>query len=454
MSLSLKKESIYLNVLLFSLTILFTGIINLYSVIPLIYFFIFFSAFIFFLDSREKNDFVRAFIVNAFFTSIYICMQSFVYPTTYGVTSSLGAWTDDSFFFSLLAEKLPVDMYIDRENYYLYTSFFTDIIKFISPFKIYYPLDAVYFQSGVAAILAVYTKQLTIQVTDDVKVGKIAFLLCLICPFLLMHGGAILIRDTFVASLFVLSICFINRGRFLPALIAILIQFPLRSGTALIYFCLYLIIYFKDIKAFLFKKQNLPYFVVIIAVLVTCLYFARSLIIEEVTALLIEKGITASGREVYDNLTEGEGNAIFLFIQNQNFFVKGILSSLYVFLYPFFTISGLTNAEGIDPRAFLLNIVYPFYLFWLNAWFFSVLFQKISKFRQQYLWLAVFIIGFLLVGIFSLQTRHKTIMMPLYYMIVAIGFSYSTKKYRVFGYVLSTIWLLVQIGLSLRFLIS
>lgn len=453
MDLLLKKQYIYLGLPFFCTIILLTSIVHPYSVFAFCYFFVFFAVFIFLLDRKEGQYFIYAFVVNALFTVIYICLQTYVYPNTYGVTSPSGAWTDDSFFFSLLAEKIPPDMYIERENYYLYTSFFTNVIKFISPFKIYHPLDALYFQSGIAAILSVYTRQLAIQLTGDLKVGKVAFLLCLICPFLLMHGGAILIRDTFVASLFILSICFINRKRYFIALIAIILQFPLRSGTALIYFFLYIVIYFNDIKNFVFRLKNFPYIGMFVLAVVTLAYFARSLIVEEVTALLVEKGITASGREVYDNLTEGGGNPIFLFIQNQNFLVKAVLSSMYVFLYPFFTFSGLLNDDGLDPRAFLLNIIYPIYLFWLNAWFFAAVFQKNPRFRQQYLWLIVFIVGFLLVGIFSLQTRHKTILMPLYYLFVSIGFCYSNKKYKTLGYILSLIWLLIQIALSLRFLL-
>jgi len=69
--------------------------------------------------------------------------------------------------------------------------------------------------------------------------------------------------------------------------------------------------------------------------------------------------------------------------------------------------------------------------------------------RQRAIVVAIVVI-LLLVGIYSLQTRHKTIIYPLYYLIVAVGFSNATPFARRCGYVISGSFLLLQIASALR----
>ncbi|MDF3079023.1 MAG: hypothetical protein K0S09_2912 [Sphingobacteriaceae bacterium] len=449
MAIQIRKASLITAFFLFSLTLAITAVLNFHSTIAYGYYLLFFTCFILLIDKDETLGFIKAFLINAFITVLYIGIQSYVYPNTYGTTSPLGAWTDDSFFFTLVADSFPRDMYIERENYFLYTAFFTDTIKLLTPFQIHHPADVIYFQSGVAGILAIYTKQYTTLLTEDKETGTLAYYLCVFCPFLLMHGGAVLIRDTFVAALFISSLCFLKRRRYILALIFAGMEFPLRSGTALIYMILYFVIYSKEITAFFFKKKNVLYSITALIIVVTGAFYTRSLIFSTLENLFLEKGVTLAGRELYEDLTKG-GNPIFVFIQNQNFVIKSLLSGLYIFLYPFLSFSGIINAQGIDIRTFLLNIVYPIYAFWLNAWFFAFVLQKKMFFEKRKVLLFAFALGFILIGIFSLQTRHKTIMQPLFYVFVAAGLHYSEKRYRILGYGFAFLWFIVQFLISLR----
>lgn len=436
-------------IIIFAVTALLTILTNQNSIIGYLYFLLIWVIFIILFDKKETVSFIIAFLYNGFFTIIYISLESFVYPESYGTTSPLGSWTDDSHFFSLCADTIPKGLIV-RDQYYLYTQFYSDLIIFITPFKIHFPLDIIYFQSGIAAIISTYAKQLTIHWFADEKLGEIVYYLCVFSPFLMMHGGVILIRDTFVAALFILSLCCINRKRYTFAIIAIVVQFPLRIGTAFILLPLYFIIYFNDIKYFFAKHLS---FIVIPLTGVLIAVYKQDLIIEyfDIESLLMSKGVSTAGRELFSDLIDTpDMNKIFLFIQEQPFIIKSFLSGAYIFFYPFLNFKGIVNAQGVDIRTFLLGLIYPIYSFWLNAWFFSALFSEHNIMKKLRPLLITIIIGFILIGIFSMQSRHKTVLLPLYYIAAAVGYYHSSKKNKDLGFIISAIWLFIQFALTFR----
>lgn len=447
-NITFSKTALFISISLIYLTLLLTFAVNWQSTLGYFYYFIIWLIFIVLFDHVETKTFTFAFVVNGFLTVVYITIQCLSDPTSYGTTSPTGSWTDDSYFFALLADKVPTGLFT-RENYFTYSEPFSNLIRFLTPFKIYHPLDVIYFQSGIAALLCTYVKKFTIQITEDKTIGYTAYLFCLVSPFLLMHGGAILIRDSAVAALFIFSLSCINSKRYFPAFIAISLQFFLRIGTGFILLPLYFIIFFNEIKIFFNQFKNYAYIIPLFLLTILLIYIYQSIIIENLNLILLSKGVSASGREIFDDLESGNGNVIFLFIQNQSFVIKLILSSLYVFLYPFLNSTGSITDHGVDMRTILVNVVYPIYLFWLNAWFFSTFLDKNIKFDKKKLLIIAFIVGFFMIGIFSLQTRHKTIMLPLYYIFVAIGFSLSSKNSKLIGYTISGSWVLIQISLRL-----
>ena len=444
----LNSESgrIFLNIIFFSFTIIILAIINFESIAAYLYFYFFGAVVMFLLDRKEFKPFQYAYLTNGFLTVVFITIQTYVYPDSYGTTSPLGSWTDDSYFFALCSDSLPAGLYV-RDNYFEYTHFFSSVIKFISIHKINHPLDVIFFQSIIAGILCVYSKQFANQITDDIKVGNIVFNLCLFSPFLLMHGGAILIRDTFVAAFFMLSLCFTNRRRFILVIITLAIQFFTRIGTAFILIFIYVLIFLPEIKSFL-KGRKYLIFLVIIALLFFMVNFVSLIIYLELDSVFLQKGITLAGRETFEALEEGNNvNVIFLFIQKQNILIKSILSGAYIFLYPFLNFKGIFNSEGIDMRTFLLNFIYPLILIVINSWFFAAYLSRSKRFESLLLSL---VLGFILIGLFSLQTRHKTILLPLYYIVVAIGFRYATNNSKIIGLGLSLIWFSFQVILAFR----
>ena len=110
----------------------------------------------------------------------------------------------------------------------------------------------------------------------------------------------------------------------------------------------------------------------------------------------------------------------------------------------------MLDAQQFDLRSFLLNIVAPIYSLWLNAWFFAgALRGKPVIDRQRAITVAMVVI-LMLVGTYSLQTRHKTIIYPLYYLLIAVGFAKATQNSRRLGYALAGLLFFVQVASQFR----
>ena len=143
-------------------------------------------------DRAKWVDFVSAYLVNALLTALYVVIQVHFYPESYGATSPLGAQTDDSFFFSLVADSIPPGMET-RPNYDQYTYGFTTLVRYVTPFSVVHPVDVIFFLSVIAGLICVYTKQLAYLMTSNARAAQLAYFLALFCPMMLMNGGAVFV---------------------------------------------------------------------------------------------------------------------------------------------------------------------------------------------------------------------------------------------------------------------
>ncbi|HUQ11799.1 MAG TPA: hypothetical protein VM146_15900 [Steroidobacteraceae bacterium] len=413
------------------------------------WFFCVWTLFVMLFHREETGRFALAFLVNSALIGVFVLVQSTVFPDTYGTTSPLTAtWTDDSYFFSAVADSVPPEM-LTREEFWLYEPVFTKLIRAITPLAIYHPLDALFFQSGTAALLATFSAKLMLQLSRDRHMANVVFTFAVICPFLLMNGGAILLRDTLTAALFVYTLCCINDRRFVRAGLALLLQVAVRPGTGAILMFAYPIIYFIEIRDFVGRRPISTALSAILIVLGSA--FALPFAVEYVGGMYSTGAVTLLGREVYTDLSaDSSVNALFLSIQQMPFVVKLILNAAYIFMYPFLSIRTVFETQHFDARSFLLNLVAPIYSLWLNAWFFAgALRGKPVIDRQRGILIALAVV-LILVGTYSLQTRHKTIIYPLYYILVAVGFAKASQNSRRLGYALAGLLFLVQVASQFR----
>jgi hypothetical protein len=438
-----------LAVLASAVTICGVLLINPASVAQFVWFFGVWCGFIFVVNRPELDDFAFAFLINSAFIAVYVFIQTTIYPDSYGTTSYHSvSWTDDSYFYSLAADLVPHDL-LTRPQYWLYSHPFTQLIRGATPLPIEHPLDALFFQSGTAALLATFTSRVMSQFGAERRTAHHAYVFVLICPFLMMNGGVVLIRDTLAAALLVYSIHNINQRRYLGAAAIILLQIALRPGTGLLLLPAYLVIYFREISEFVRRRPLVVAAGCVGATLIGVQFMTLALEYFESVYGLPKIGFL--GRELIADLTaDPEANALFLMIQEMPFPVRIVLNAGYIFLYPFLTLRTVVEAPYLDVRNIAMSLLIPVYAFWLNAWFFAGALSGVRALDRQRGIVVAIVVTLLLVGIYSLQTRHKTIIYPLYYMIVAAGFSSATPFALRCGYVLSGLLLLVQIASVLR----
>ncbi len=422
---------------------------NPQSLPQFVVFFCAWNAIILVLNREDLPQFAFAFLVNSAFIAVFVAVQSSIYPDTYGTTSPLSSsWTDDSYFFTLAADSFPADL-LSRENYWHYTHTFPTLIRALTPLPIEHPLDALFFQSGIAAVLSTFTRRLVLQLSGGARVADTAYVLVLICPFLMMNGGVILLRDTFAAALLVYSICCLNSRRFVLAAGAIALQLAVRPGTGLILLPAYGVLYFREIATFVRRHPLLVAGGATLAVF--AIYTLADLLLQLAEQHIGVKSVGFLGRELITDLNaDPNANALFNRIQEMPFAAKLVLNAGYIFSYPFLSMRSVLSADTFDIRNVAMNLAIPIYSYWLNAWFFAGVLSSVRAIEKQRAIVYVIAVILILVGSYSLQTRHKTIIYPLYYIIVAVGFRTATPLARRWGYLLATVLLGVQIAAGIR----
>lgn len=406
----MRRSNLY--ILLFFLNLILVSFYNLNSFVGFLYYLVVGFVAVALFANKMKYEYITYYLINSLLTILFICLQSYIYPDSYGTTSLLGSATDDNYFFTLVADNIPFNMYVERDFFYMYTNPYSDFIRKITFHSINYPIDVVFFNSIIASFLVLAVKRLVGLVSLNEESQIVASNLTLFCPFFLMNGGAIFVRDTLVALLFVYSLmCVLTQRRFIWLLVCI-VQIWLRPGTGLILaflsFCFYLIHVRTRIKL------TFIIFILILFIFLVWLFYSQIIL-----DFGVKYGITVYGRELYEDINNDHGeNAILMFIYNQQFFAKAFLGTVYFFIYPFFYIK-FFEYPYFDLRAFLLSVVYPVYMIWVNyRLFILILFRKI--FDKAKVFLFLYFLGLALISLYSLETRHKTAILPLVYISIAI----------------------------------
>ncbi|MDP3655584.1 MAG: hypothetical protein Q8R45_01280 [Brevundimonas sp.] len=423
-----------INVAAVLVTLVTAYLVNPYSIVMYGYYMLLWCAFIYVLHRPQMKDFLTAFLINSAAIGIFYVVQTHFYPESFGTTSPLGSWTDDSFFFSLVADSVPPGLEL-RRDYFLYTMTFSSIVDALTVLPIHHPMDVIFFQSGVAALLATFTKRFAFQMSGDHRIARVAYILCIVCPFLMMNGGVVFIRDTFVAALMIYSLACLFDRRYILAGSALLLQLVIRPGTGLILLPACAIIYLADRK--ILGPKNL--FVLAAAVPLVIIAFSQLGIVEQYFPAYAGyiNSMSLTGRELFADLSSTDANAIFREVQEYPFFIRFFLNGIYIFFYPFLDPIDSLSTAYFDSRSVTLGLIVPIYSFWLNAWFIAGVITKSRVLLKHWQITAAVIVTLLLVGTYSLQTRHKTIVYPLYYVIAAVGFASARPGERRVGYLAS-----------------
>lgn len=383
-----------------------------------------------------RDNLLEPFGLFAFYSTIIIVLYFAHYltlPEYYGFSGGLGVGTDDSHFYTLVADRLPSDFPV-RLDYWLRDAPYAVFLRAINPFPVAHPLDVLFFNAIPATFIPIFTKRLTLEITGQPRVARLAFILTALGPILMMNG-LILIRDGWTAALFTGTILFFVQHRHVPTFLAATLLFFLRiaSGLQLLLalFCFATLAYGSRVST----SKRIISFVVIALGATAVLSIAYPYILQYVTEERFFENPFFRSSFVEEFLTIQQGrNLAIVAISQQSALIRAPLSFAYFLANPFFVPQTIWNQGFIVPRAVLASgFALAFLVFFIKNFVQGV----IEAVKRGNLGIKivtlVFCVLLLLVAQVSLQARHKTMIMPLMYILVAYGYHHGSQGARQIG---------------------
>jgi hypothetical protein len=362
-------------------------------------------------------------------------LQFISLPEYFGFTGGFGIGTDDHFFYSQVAARLPAG-FLTRPNYLANISNYSTVLRFVTPFAVLHPLDILFFNVIPLVFIPVLVRLVTFAVTHSSKAARVSFLVAAICPFT-MSNGLVLVRDGWTAALFIGAIyCYLARRHFcLIGIVLCLFYIRIGSGVALLSTLAVLVIVAQ--VALRKSRGHASVWWVVLGIAVIMAFggvFGGPII-----ANLRGKGIALSWtgllfRESFVTGFLGSGDSTLYRISQTPFFERIPLTFLYFLIAPFLSLRSLVLDGVFIPRNVLTNVLYPVVFLVYLKWGVQGLFAALRK-RNTGVFLLYVAFGGLLLGLSqaSLQVRHKTMIMPLMYVLVGYGAANRTRMGRLFG---------------------
>lgn len=344
-------------------------------------------------------------------------------PDSYGFSGPYnGIGTDDSRFYSALAESNKyVPSYARRFNGMEHS--FVSFLNVLVPYGVYHPLQII-----IPNILGiVFLPRLSVLISRELQINRGSqrkiFFFVTICPFILSQG-LVLMRDGWVTTFFLLVIYGVLSGRFRLVILGFFMLIYLRLASAILCFFVLVLFSYKFKEKFgLIKNSHVRHIIGIILTLLIAILFGF-LGME----YLANKGVDGFGRQEFvDNiLFKMDSNSTIYRIYSSPGYIKYPLGFMFFLLTPFLRFEmfydGILNVRGI-----LFTVLFPLVnLYILHGFVRTVLgICRMEKDRFRLL-LSLVVIVFLL-SVFSLQVRHKFIVIPLFYIISVIGVDYKNR---------------------------
>ena len=426
----------------FIFAILFTvsliGLINVVSLMSFVLFLLISVGVYRLLFDRNIKKIVGLFVFYSLIAITLYLLQYATYPEYKGFTGGLGIGTDDARYFAGALGYSPISASII--TYDLENNTFTTILRIIAkilPLKDIHLLNLLFFNVFGVAFIPIFTSRVAYVLTEEKKIADLAYKFAMICP-IIMSNGLVLVRDGWTAVLFIGAIYFLLSKRYilLAATSAVLFYLRIASGVLLMIAVVSLSYYqLRYYRSDYVKK-----------VLLFLLYVVVILSVSVVLFPIVKK--YGEGKRLTENIIfreyfietflaqsvarKGE-SSIFYTIYTKPFYLRIPIGSFYFLCTPFLSIRALSFHGTYIPRAFLVQSFSILFLFYFKYLMQAVMYiWKNEKLAMRTV-TVTFFISLLILSQLSLQFRHKTMIMPLFYILVAYGFYNKTKLGEVFG---------------------
>jgi hypothetical protein len=341
-----------------------------------------------------------------------------------GLSGSEGIGTDDAtYFYQITKSKI---LYTPNRVALGKILSFSKFLTLIYPFKINMPLNILYINLLGISFLPYFTYKFSCTVLKQEKIASLAKKLTLFCPFT-MSVGLILMRDIWITTFIIAGLYFFMKKRYLLMLLMVTCTAYIRFGS-LVFMFLGLLVLFK------YKLNSL-----ISSMVISNIFFALTIIIVTLVFLLsLPVLIRISDGKLTESLFRGEfigiltridENATIVKLMRLPVLVRTPLLTIFFFFSPFLKLQaytlGVFNVRNIMYATLTPLLFFCYWRYVIKSTFFGVMYISNIRFI-----VAIAILFALGLGTFSLQGRHKTVLMPFLYILAAYGWYLPHKKYK------------------------
>lgn len=443
------------------LVLLVTAVLNLGSVLSLIFYAVMFSLiWRFALKWSNLLRGVSVFFLYSALTMGLFAWQFYTNPEYFGFSGGPGVGTDDSFFYSLVAPDLPADFPV-RDGFWLRSHNYTNILGVVAAALAFlrldmHPLDLLFFNVLGLSFVPFFAARVAFQATQDARAAAFACTATLICPFLITNS-LILIRDGWMALCFIGALYFLMKRRYLMLSLTLMLAVYLRfeAGLLLLASISLYVGLIKNRKTGVAgevaaTRRSLPRMLVILLLPFVALIFCIILIgpttfINIAAGLAYREGFLETFIAASTNTGSG---GTFYKINQFPWFISIPLGFLFFLGSPFFTLSGLISDGEYIPRMVLANLFSLMFIFYFAFFIRGVVRVLTSSNAIMGVLVIIFLIDVLVLSQASMQIRHKVALMPMFYVIAAYGFVYKRSVPWIAGLAASIGLVFVTLGVN------
>lgn len=431
-----KINNIFILFILAFLSVISIDLLSSFTFIFFLILIIFFNK-IFFNNNYQRV--VSLFFFYTVLTVIIYWLQYFQFPQNGGCTGeNIHAGTDDLFFFQESISN-GISYRGDRSSfmhhYSVFLHFFVIIIGFFKKVKL---IDLLFVNIFAFSFIPIFTEKVASNLKLSDKSIRYSFIFSAICPLMIING-LVLVRDGWTAMLFIAGIFFMLEKRLLFLIPTFILLFYLRasSGVILIIFVLSILFFSKSINLPKYTHSKRFTYIIIITIIVALCVPAFLLFLKLTNLegnLFFRKG--------YLSFLESSstGNSAANYIYNLNPILRIPISFIFYFGSPFLSFTDLWYNNFITARS-LIGVFFPFlfliYLIYFIRSAAYTIFSKNDRLLVIFFW--CYILSILILSQLSIQIRHKTMLMPIFYILVAAGTQFKTIKYDKIAFNIVTI---------------
>lgn len=426
----LRKRSIGYGVLLtigLLVNVLLITVINAPSLLAFFYFLFISLILYFWLVGRNL---VEAALLYSFYALLVITLflvQHWTYPDYFGFSGGPYIGTDDSDYYTHVADELPHSFPVRERpvrNYEL-------LMRFITWYPVTHPFDILFFNVLPLVLIPPFTFRLALVLTYKREVSRLAYKLVLFCPFLLANS-LVLIRDGWTAMCLLGSTLFFLRQQYFKVSVLLAFLAALRMGSALVLVIIlgcYVCWRFIDTRGVSRKILFMGGATAVATIALLLLY-------PMILSYLESKGFLNTfffrqyfvGRYLLQNPnTSLVGDSIMVSIYQQNPLVRIPLGFLYFFMSPWFVPNWIIREGIFVPRMLMQNIFALLFIFYFKYLIQAIVHIWFSSDKKMLFTLLAYLVAILALSQASLQIRHKVMLLPLMYILVAYGYYHRTK---------------------------